>query len=368
MAAFAAGALFVAVRGGLTTTVTVVTEPTPAVVTVPVERRALEDTIVTRGNIVKTDVVSISWPSLNVPRPVVTSLEAALGDQVDEGQVVASVSGRPVIVLRGAFPMFRELVPGVKGVDVVQLQESLTRLGLYDGEIDGSFGWSTQRAVRDLYRENSYEPSRFVAIATPGENAEGAGSIQPTVTTGIQVPLDELVFVPELPADVVATHVKVGAIPAPAGPLLDLSAGEVLVTTALPAWQIETIEVGTRATIIDEVTATSLTAEVVAIAAEPEPGSEVLEREVRLRPLESAGHLVGTNVRVTFTLAATEGPVMAVPITAVWTSGETRFVTVSETGTHRDVAVETGLVVGGWVEIRDTDGALAEGDQVVVTR
>lgn len=368
VAGFVVMAALVADRNGLTTVVTLVTEPEPAVVTAPVERRVLEDTVVTRGTIAMTDVVSIPLPSLDAARPVVTSIAVAPGGQVDEGQKVASVSGRPVIVLEGAFPMFRDISPGIEGEDVAQLQESLTRLGLYEGKIDGTFGWATQRAVRDLYLQNSSEPLRTIAAVSPEGSIEVSGLAQPTAAGGIRIPLDEIVFVPELPAAVIATHVSIGDIPESGTSILDLSAGELRVKTVIPARRIDAIEMGTRGTIFDELTGDTFEAEVVAIAAEPQPGSDVLEHEVQLRPLGSAVGPLGANVRVTFSLAATKGSVLVVPITAVWTGGAHTFITVAENGEYRDVTVETGLSVGGWVEIVDSDEPLEEGTPVVVTR
>lgn len=59
-----------------------------------------------------------------------------------------AVDLRPVVVLRGAVPMFRDLSSGAKGADVEQLQQALERLGQFSGNADGSFGASTTRAVR----------------------------------------------------------------------------------------------------------------------------------------------------------------------------------------------------------------------------
>lgn len=368
VAAFAAGAGLVAARSGLTTTVTVVTEPPPAIVTAEVERRVLEDTVVTRGSVAVTEVVSIFGPSLDSARPVVTSIEVAVGGSVDEGEVVASVAGRPVIVLEGMFPAFRDLARGTEGVDVVQLQEALTRLGFYDGETDGVYGRATANAVRELYRENGYEPD-LSGTAGEGEGSGGAAASPGARSASVQIPLDEVVFVPELPANVVSVHVEVGDVPADGSALLDLATGEVRIRTIVPATQIAGIEVGARVAILDEASGTTLDAEVVALAAEPSSDSGRLEHDLELRPLRTANDLVGRNVRVTFTLSSSSGAVLAVPITAVWTGdGDNVFVTVSDGGTTRDIGVTPGIVVGGWVEIIEADEALHEGDAVIVTR
>jgi len=367
VAAFAAGAGVIAARSGLTTTVVVVTEPPQPVVTAAVERRILEDSVVTRGSVEVTEVVPIFAPSVDGARSVVTSIELAVGESIEEGTVVASVAGRPIIVLEGAFPAFRDLGRGSGGVDVLQLQEALARLGLYGGVIDGVYGWATESAVRELYGEGGYEWGADGA----GKDGEGGDEAvpKPTTTAGIQIFLDEVVFVPELPADVVAVHVGVGDVLGDAGVLVDLATGEVRIRTAVPATRIAGIAVGAVAVILDEASGATFEAEVVAVAAEPKSDSGRLEHDVDLRPLGSASDLVGRNVRVTFTLSSSSGPVLAVPITAVWTGdGDSVFVTVSDGGTTRDIGVIPGLVIGGWVEIVDADETFSEGDLVVVTR
>lgn len=367
VAAFAAGAGVIAARSGLTTTVVVVTEPPQPVVTAAVERRILEDSVVTRGSVEVTEVVPIFAPSVDGARSVVTSIELAVGESIEEGTVVASVAGRPIIVLEGAFPAFRDLGRGSGGVDVLQLQEALARLGLYGGVIDGVYGWATESAVRELYGEGGYEWGADGA----GKDGEGGDEAvpKPTTTAGIQIFLDEVVFVPELPADVVAVHVGVGDVLGDAGVLVDLATGEVRIRTAVPATQIAGIAVGAVAVILDEASGATFEAEVVSVAAEPKSDSGRLEHDVDLRPLGSASDLVGRNVRVTFTLSSSSGPVLAVPITAVWTGdGDSVFVTVSDGGTTRDIGVTPGLVIGGWVEIVDADETFSEGDLVVVTR
>ena len=79
----------------------------------------------------------------------VTSVDIADGDEVAAGQQVLSVDLRPVVVAEGAVPMFRDLSVRSEGEDVAQLQELLTTLGFYDGEVDGDFGSGMRAAVRD---------------------------------------------------------------------------------------------------------------------------------------------------------------------------------------------------------------------------
>lgn len=93
------------------------------------------------------------WPLVPAGRQsgsgVVTSVEVAQGRLVDAGDVLYSVDLRPVVVAQGSVPMFRSLGLRDEGEDVAQVQQLLSVLGFYSGEVDGVFGGSTRSAVRD---------------------------------------------------------------------------------------------------------------------------------------------------------------------------------------------------------------------------
>ncbi len=344
-----------------------VTEPPPAPVTARVVRRVLTDEFVTRGTVEISEVVSIAAPEVDSPRAVVTSIEVVEGTSIGEGAVIGTVSGRPVVLLEGSFPAFRELSRGDRGVDVVQLQSALARLGYYEGEIDGRFGRATEKGVERLYRERGFRLPEGSAVEAPGANGEGGGD-PGSGGGGVRVPLGELVFVPELPSRVVAVRATVGDVLTAGATLVDLSTGAVRVAASVPASRATSIEVGEEAKLLDEADGAMLRAQVTEIAQEPSAESGLLEYAVELAPSESAEHLIGRNVRVTFDLATTDEPVLAVPITAVWSRSEGTFVTVVDSGGEREVRVDAGQVIGGWVEIVDVAGSLGEGDMVVVSR
>lgn len=80
---------------------------------------------------------------------VVTSVDIETGDVVAAGDILYTISLRPVVVARGSVPMFRPLSLRDSGEDVAQLQELLAQLGFSDDEVDGSFGTATRDAVRE---------------------------------------------------------------------------------------------------------------------------------------------------------------------------------------------------------------------------
>jgi len=133
--------------------------PEASPILVPVESRVLSRDVVTRGTVrfglpqpisiapstVKGGVGLIA----NLPRP---------NAGFQEGQILLSVSGRPVFVLRGATPTHRDMAPGTTGGDVRQLEEALERLGFNPGTVDGIYDQKTSAAVERWYRKSGWDP------------------------------------------------------------------------------------------------------------------------------------------------------------------------------------------------------------------
>ena len=69
-----------------------------------------------------------SFTVVNQARGVLTALPA-LGQVVTEGQALYEVNGSPVFLLYGATPCYRNLLEGVHGTDVSQLNTDLVKLG-----------------------------------------------------------------------------------------------------------------------------------------------------------------------------------------------------------------------------------------------
>ncbi|MFE5676124.1 peptidoglycan-binding protein [Streptomyces erythrochromogenes] len=107
-------------------------------------------------------------------RAVVTALPAAAGKSLKAGAVVAEVSGRPVLLLPGRFPAYRDLKAGDKGPDVQQLQRALQPL--YGTAVNGTYGQATVEAVRKLYAAAGYE--------APSGQGQGQGQGQAPSQSG----------------------------------------------------------------------------------------------------------------------------------------------------------------------------------------
>ncbi|MEL6985462.1 MAG: peptidoglycan-binding protein, partial [Actinomycetota bacterium] len=96
--------------------------PEPSLITVPVEFRTLSQNVIIRGTVRLSDQTPLSVGSA-VGSSVITRLAKEAGDTIEEGDVVIEVAGRPVIALEGPLPAFRNLIPGLEGPDVEQLQQ-----------------------------------------------------------------------------------------------------------------------------------------------------------------------------------------------------------------------------------------------------
>ena len=88
--------------------------PTPSPILVPIEKRVLSSQIITRG----TARFGTPQPIALAPSPLKTNVAGLLttiprpNTQFKEGDAVCTASGRPVLILQGATPAYRDIVPG----------------------------------------------------------------------------------------------------------------------------------------------------------------------------------------------------------------------------------------------------------------
>ncbi len=132
--------------------------PIPSPILVPVELRTLGSSIVTRGTarFGLPQPISIAPSTLKASTSLITTLPLR-NAQIMEGSVILTASGRPVFALEGQIPAFRDLTPGTKGDDVLQLEKGLRRLGFDPGPIDGLYDHLTGAAVSKWYRAKGWE-------------------------------------------------------------------------------------------------------------------------------------------------------------------------------------------------------------------
>lgn len=131
--------------------------PDPSLITVPVEMRELSQSLVVRGTVRSNESTPLEATSVS-GETIITRLTKEAGSELVEGDVAIEVAGRPVFVLEGSLPVFRNLIPTLEGPDVTQLEQALRRLGHDPGKIDGVFDGDTADAVEELYRDAGYKP------------------------------------------------------------------------------------------------------------------------------------------------------------------------------------------------------------------
>ncbi|OEU48112.1 MAG: peptidoglycan-binding protein [Desulfuromonadales bacterium C00003096] len=133
--------------------------PTPSPILVPVEKRVLSSNIVTRGTarFGLPQPISIAPSALKANAGLIATLPLP-NTQFEEGDVMLTASGRPLFVLQGETPAYRDLVPGISGNDVRQLEQALERLGFAPGPNDGTYDQQTSAAVAKWYKSTGWEP------------------------------------------------------------------------------------------------------------------------------------------------------------------------------------------------------------------
>ena len=135
--------------------------PTPSNITVPVVSQVLSADVITRGDIVYDEPVSValSGSFAETPEKLVVTQAVEVNAELVEGAMAVEVVGRPVFLLTGEIPMYRDLRPGATGDDVLQVEEALSRIGYFAGGPDDLWDVETGAAVAAWYQDAGYRPN-----------------------------------------------------------------------------------------------------------------------------------------------------------------------------------------------------------------
>ncbi|WP_148220627.1 peptidoglycan-binding domain-containing protein [Xylanimonas cellulosilytica] len=293
---------------------------------------------------------------------VVTFSDFAVAGEVQAGSAVVRVNGRPVIVMAGPFPLYRDLTSGDTGDDVLMLQRALVDAGHLRGTPDGVFGARTAAAVRALYRTVGFPaPTTAVApepaVAASSATADGEPLVAP-VRPATMVRAAELVFTGALPAQV-GSVVPVGATVEPGTVLASLTVGATELRADVPPEAIGPLAVGAAATFVGDGGAAGL-AQVESIT----PGQD---GQMQVHWSLEGAVAVGTDYVLTVeNPAAQDAPTLLAPIAALVSRGGVDTVTVREDDVFREVAVEVLGMQGAVAAIRAQDdaGVLRAGSEV----
>ncbi|WP_158610208.1 peptidoglycan-binding protein [Micromonospora globbae] len=380
--------------------------------TATVEERVLSRTVVLRGEVGASRSYEVTPNPGGESAPIVTAVNVKSGSTIKAGKVVLEVGGRPLIVLPGSKPAYRNLRPGYSGPDVAQLQAALRQLGYDPGDVDGEFGASTKTALTDFYAALGYEPvptapddavkldaakqqvtaarralddakaalagrvgaDRSAAVRAVERAREDLATADKAykelaALTGPTLPLSEYVFLPSFPARVDGLQAKVGA--AVSAPAITLASGALQAEGLLSPADHELVKVGMRAELASETVGEAVPGRVAMV------GELVVNRDdggrngypiviVPDKPLAAA--MAGLNVRMTVTAASTSGSVLVVPVSALvaGANGTVSVIRRDPDGTQHRISVDTGLTGDGYVAITATQDNLSQGDTVVV--
>ena len=133
--------------------------PDPSLITVEVERKELSANVITRADVGydAPAILSLGGALGGRPDVLVVTAAPARGEDLAEGSAAIEIAGRPVFLLVGAIPVFRDMRPGTQGPDILQVEQALARLGFFTGAPDQKWDDDTGEAVRAWYQENGYQ-------------------------------------------------------------------------------------------------------------------------------------------------------------------------------------------------------------------
>lgn len=315
----------------------------PSLVTAEVEERVLSSQVIARGTVGYGQPIEVIFPPGGPAGFVTVPPEEGLS--LSEGDVVMQVSGRPVVVLEGVVPMYREMRVGTSGDDVAQLQEALDRME-YDISADdaGVFGSATLDAVTTWFDDLGYE------------------------LVDESVSRQEILFLPKL--EVRVSEVFAGRAASAEGPLFSVTESVLSVASSLDRSDRELVSEGDAAAVVLDDLGIEVEGSVGALA--DQAGTMGLDEqryfmEITL-PADAPSELVDASVRIDIPVESTDGEVLVVPVAALVTAsdGSVRVEVAASEGDTRLVTVTTGLSAGGLVEVTPQNGDLTKDDRVVV--
>ncbi len=390
--------------------------PPRSLLTAPVERRVLKDSVILRGTVTAEQSVDVK-PSAkggSAGAALVTKTPLATGEAIRAGALLLEVSGRPVFALKGGLPAYRDIKPGMNGKDVAQLQSALRELGHgTGGDSAGSFGAGTKEALKRFYESIGYDPVEAqqdsasavrdaqksvtdaerrlqdvrdggtapkpsgpdgtAAGAQSGDRAKETKRAQDDLDAarralgelqavdGPMLPASEVVYLSGFPARVDSLDTRVGA--EVSGKAMTVSAGALVVNGYLQAHQKGLVRKDQRVHILSESTGASGEALVVSVAdppARPAAGGEAAGAD--RRPADGQGYLMV--VKPTSGLdPSLAGQGVRLTVEAGSTGGEVLVVPVSAISAGADgvTSVQVAAEGGSRRTVGVTTGATGDG-------
>jgi multidrug efflux system membrane fusion protein len=336
--------------------------------TVPVTRQVITGTVLAQGVVKPPPEVSQLAGGGSGGSPgalsVVTKVFRRRGSTIGGGSEIVEVAGRPLFALLGSVPCYRNMAPGDSGTDVLQLQQGLQSLGYSPGDdTAGVFGAGTGDAVTAFYTALGYPVPTVPATVQVGKKKK-------TVNEPM-VPQNELMFVPQFPAQVIKVAGPVGKVAS--GSLATLSLSSPTIAGQLSPSDAALVKAGMAVRIKDPATGLSRRGHIGSVGSRTATkhsisGGVYVPVQISLsRPLPLS--LIGQGVALTIAAARSAGKVLAVPEAAVFARADGRLYVTKVTGPQSSVAVpvRVGVTGNGLVGVTPLDGGtLAAGTRVAI--
>jgi len=304
---------------------------TAAPLTAPVRRQDLADERTFRGTL----DYGPTTPVADVLPGVLTGM-ASVGTKVDRGQALFRVNDKPVVLLFGTLPMWRDLSAGCIGNDVSQLTRNLIALRLLSGAPTRKFSDAVETAVKTW--------QHHLGLPRTGKVLRGQFMVS---NNAVRVDRQRAIIGAAAPGPVLdvtgiarAADIQLTAVDA------NLAVAGTAVTVVLPTG--DTVP-GTISQVISGTSAT---------------GEDVYNLAVGIPDQAKIRTLPESSVSVQFTLSVRKD-VLTVPVLALLALADGGYgVEVLSGGQRHTVPVVVGLTAGATVEVSAT--GLSEGMQVVI--
>jgi hypothetical protein len=349
--------------------------PPPSELTAEVEEGPLSDGFTLEGRLSRQSRSTVQGPAIADGRSVVTDLPVKRGSRVRNRQLIAVVSGRPLIALEGKFASYRDLRLGDRGPDVRQLRLAL---GLWGDDL---YDRATATSVARLYRDVDYSAPADAASVDTAPAPAASASAAPTPAKpvapvrGGMLPMNEVVFLSSLPATVVEVSAAVGD-----------KGDQPLLTLASGGWQMTaTISEDERAQLRDapddaemsisegpaegkKVTLAGIKAVKAAGTEQAGAEQEEVHYEASFKIAVGSGERLTDGIPMSVRVVRRQSPpeAVVVPVSALWTQpGGRAEVRIQSDAGRKAVPVDVLFVVDGRAAVTGP-GELTAGVKVVV--
>ena len=233
---------------------------------------------------------------------VLTASPPKVGQKIRAGDIVAEISGRPVLAFPRSVPLYRDLSVGDKGNDVRQLERTLAERGLLGGQPSSRATERTRKAVNEL-------------LARAGHAK---------VPPGVVLPLADTVIIPD--GATVTAAAEIGDRLDAEHPLVTVETRGSVVTARADVLSVAFLEPGSSVTVTN-IQGASAEARVTSKSAFQEATTDQpAGYDIVIAPPEGLELEVGDAVVIS--VASTGEPQLAVPLSALRQDGDHTYVLV----------------------------------------